>query len=138
MASKDTKSEKLNRLLNSVEDSVLQMSDEEVIQEATEEGINVTEFTKTMQDMVRHEIASSRKQKLLQSRKAYESQSINSKADILANMDVPQMLALLKQAIDGGRVTMAFRDGEGMSENDLRNLLEDLDVLGIMNADNEK
>lgn len=132
MATKNSKSEKLNRLLESVEDSFDALSDEEIIQNAVEEGIDIDKCVNTMQEIVNNEIAQSRKNLLHEIRQAYEKHANPQKSETISNMGIPEMLEVLKQAIQGGQVTMAFRECEGMSEADLRNLLEDLDIIGAM------
>lgn len=138
MAPKDSQAKKLNRLLETVEESILDMSDEDIIQDATEQDVDIDDSVSPLREIIQNEIMVSRKENLQAARAAYENATKRRETpSTLADMTIPEMLDLLKQTIDGGQLTMAFRECKGMSEDDLRNLLNDLDIIGAVD-DKEK
>ena len=138
MASRESQGKKLNRLLETIEGSILNMSDEEILREATEEGVNIDASVSMLRETIQNEITISRKENLQAARAAYKTATKQRETpSTLTDMTIPDMLGLLKQAIDGGQLTMAFRECKGMSEDDLRNLLSDLDIVGAVDDKKE-
>lgn len=138
MASRESQGKKLNRLLETIEESILNMSDEEILREATEEGVNIDASVSMLRETIQNEITVSRKENLQAARAAYKTATKQRETpSTLTDMTIPDMLGLLKQAIDGGQLTMAFRECKGMSEDDLRNLLSDLDIVGAVDDKKE-
>ncbi len=117
-------------------EEVMSLSDAEIRARAKEARVDIDKNASTIRDSLKELISTSRRARLLQAREnlnavneksaSYESIDAMSAADIKARL--AEIVASGLMAKDS-RLTLAFRSGGEISENDMRSLLADYEEL---------
>lgn len=128
--------ERLRTLIDAVEESILNASDEEILEDICLEGRDPDQVARSVQNMIGAKIKAHRQQKLKAAREGYARVSQNRRSPLATLKDPVARRALLERIIATrddlpAGITMAFRQGGEMSDEDVASLLEDLSQLGI-------
>ena len=128
----------LQSLLDDVEKSILEASDEEILQEARDDGENIETLVSDVSQIISNSINGSRKLKLRTAREAYERavQSRQSGSNVIPD-SASERRKMLKQLISApnnipAEITVVFREGQDLSDEDVESLLENLLELGLI------
>lgn len=124
----------IDSLAASLIDDVLNMSDEELLAELQADSEDVKISSQMADDTLNRARATCGKAKLAAAKKAVFADKQRIPTKTCLNPD--QARRRLKEALDNypeshGRLTLAARKSEGLSDNDLLILLDGLDELGI-------
>ncbi len=131
-------SERLQAVIDAVEESILNASDEELAEDIRQEGREPEAPAANVQRLIAGQIKAQRQKKLQAAKAGYAARGKQRRSGRLSRLTNPaERRALLQQVLsrpegipDG--LTMAFREGRAMSDNDVTGLLEDLDELGLL------
>ena len=129
--------EKLNSLLDALEESILQTPDEEITEEARREGKDPEAVANNVHNLITSKIKESRQKKLGAAREGYERFSDQTKRSIPIP-DSPSERRLLLTNILNRRsdvpqeITIGWREGRYTSDADVASILEDLAELGFL------
>jgi len=131
-------SERLQAVIDAVEESILNASDEELAEDIRLEGREPETTAANVQRLIATQIKAQRQKKLQAAKAGYAEHRKQRRSDRLSRLtNSADRRALLQQVLsrpegvpDG--LTMAFREGRKMSDNDVVGLLEDLDELGLL------
>ncbi len=117
-------------------EEVMSLSDSEVRARAKEELVDIDKNASTIRDSVKNLISTSRRARLRQARENLNA--VNEKSasyESIASLSAAEVKARLAEIVASGviakdsRLTLAFRSGQEMSENDMRSLLADYEEL---------
>ena len=130
---------RLQGLLDELEASLLEASDEEILHEARDEGDDVEALASEVSGVIIKSIKKQNKRKLQKAREGYQ-QAVKfrqSGAEIIPH-DAKERRVLLDRLITSPHnipteITVAFREGQNLSDEDVKSLLEDLAELGLLN-----
>ena len=135
MANPKTDAQKLRALIDSVENDLLSASDEEIWEDiqATEDPEQVIKQTK---NVIHTAITTHRQKKLHVARESYDAVTHSKKAAKIPSAP-HERRTLLQRLINSDIVlpdglTLAFREGKGLSDADIESTLEDLAELGLL------
>lgn len=137
MKSKTANSEKLDRLLDDAIDDILNMSDEELIAAIDLDSSQIEDRVGILKQRVYTLISDQRRARMIAARESIDRQ-IESRTARFQKMSRDQMTETLVRALkrqEDGHLTMAARDGDGMSDEDMATYLEDLFELGVITED---
>lgn len=133
--------EKLASLLDTIEESITQASDKEIIEEGKLEGKDPTAVAERVHQLITAQIKNFRQKKLRAAQEGYQ-RSISEEARLFRPIpDNPSdrrtlLTKILRTRPDVPReITVAFREGEYISDADVASLLEDLAELGFLKED---
>ena len=138
MSSKLSPDLQLKSIIDALTDSLLQASDEELREDAALSGIDLEANAASLRQMFRDTAKSFQKRKFAAAKQQYEKRSnelLQKPVELPeAEADRRQLLQLVvaQCAQRGIPLTAKFRDFEGMSDNDLKSLLEELAALGVL------
>jgi hypothetical protein len=137
---KRTSADKFKALRKAVADEILSMTDEEILMDARDQGLDPEDIALTMKSKAIDMIATVRKQKLKQIRENLNSSQTKTikrptvflgieekKKKILALFDKPNTT-----------ISLAFRNGERQSESDWESLWDDLVEMGLIEEDDHQ
>ncbi len=135
--------ERLQSLIDAVEESILSASDEEIVEDVRLEGRDPQAAAGAVRSMIGAQIKAQRQQKLKAARAGYVRTSTKIRSP-LARLGDPaarrtfldNLLSRRDDLPDG--LTMAFREGKEMSDDDVSSLLDDLANLGLLEEDEER
>ena len=137
MSQKYPNMEKLDRLMDDAVDEILNMSDEEVLEEFGEDVENTDARIAVLENIVNEQVSIHRRSRLIAAREAIDMGK-DAQVVPIRDMSRDQMLDSLVRVIEkhGNKdLTMAARDGNGMSDDDLASYLEDMRELGYFEED---
>lgn len=136
MSKSKSDNDALKAIRDLVSEEVMSLSDSEIRARAKEEHVDIGKNASTIRDSLKELISTSRRARLSQAREnlnavneesaSYESIASMSAADIKARL--AEIVASGLMAKDS-RLTLAFRNGGEISENDMRSLLADYEDL---------
>lgn len=136
MSKKQSDDDALKSIRDLVSEEIMSLSDSEIRVRAKEERVDIEKNASTIRDSLKEKISTSRRARLHQAREnlnavnenlpSYESIASMSDADVKARL--AEIVASGVMAKDS-RLTLAFRSGREMSENDMRSLLADYEEL---------
>lgn len=134
--------ERLRALLDAIEENILQAIDEEFIEEKVAVGEDPENAALHIQSIIQTGIKKQRQKKLHAARDGYERLVARQRGDSSLPEDPAEKRALLDELLtsNGGvphEITMAFREGKHMSDDDVTSILEDLLELGILSDEEE-
>lgn len=130
--------ERLQAVIDAVEESILNASDEELAEDIRLEGREPKAVAADVQRLIAGQIKAQRQQKLRAAKAGYAAHGKQRRSSRLSQLTNPaERRALLQQVLSRPEgipdsLTMAFREGRAMSDNDVAGLLEDLDQLGLL------
>lgn len=135
-----SKSQSDNDALKAIRDlaseEIMSLSDTEIRVRAKEGLVDIDKNASTIRDSLNELISTSRRDRLRQARENLNA--VNEKSasyDSIASMSAAEIKARLTEIVASGlmakdsRLTLAFRSGEEMSDNDMRSLLADYEEL---------
>lgn len=137
MADKKTVSEKLDALIDALGNSVLEESDDEILEEMRAEGVDMRVESARMKAMMLATVKTFRQRALDSARAAYKSQieQMESKRYSIPKTAPKRrkLFALFTQQPQFAEfVTAHYRNLEDVTDNDIETYLEDLAELGIL------
>jgi len=132
---------KLIALLDAASDAVMETSDQDILAEAKLRHENPAARAEHLRKAITDRIASAKRQRLANARAAIdganEDSSTISSFAMQGRRSIAQMQARIAELVklfppEDSRLTLAFRNGEDMTEDDTASLLEDLEELARM------
>ena len=129
----------INRLLDDLEQELLSMPSNELQEEMKEEGEEIEVIASTVQQVIANEIKRHKQQKLHAARENYE-RAIEGSKSIVEIPDSPNdrrdllMTIIAQQSQIPQSLTLKFREGGEMDDEDISSLLEDLAQLGLLSS----
>ncbi len=133
--------EKLTSLLDALEESIIQTPDEEIIQETRLEGKDPDAVASDVGTLISSQLKTYRQKKLSAAREGYR-QSVSAGTKRFKPIpETPSQRRALLTSIFNTRAnvpqefTVAWRQGQHISDDDVASLLEDLSDLGFLEED---
>jgi hypothetical protein len=128
--------EVLTNLIEVLSDEVMAKPDADILSEAAAEHGNLDAHITTLKFAVESRVAAERKERLIQAQAALKQARMNDKAKV-AGRPLPRLKemarALFEQRAEiPERLTLAFRSGESMSDEDWATLIDDLVEIGFL------
>lgn len=138
MTGNNSGSDPLASAIDMLVQDILEMSDEELLREVKERGEDPKEIAERMRALFGKAIAVQGRQRLAAARSAVNADA--SRRATSMNRDpaaARRRLDSIMQRFPGtaAKLTMAARKGNGLSDNDVLSMLEDLEELGITGED---
>lgn len=139
---KETKRAQLDRLVTAFVDDVLNANDAEILAEAKEDGIDPAATVSHVKHLFSKAVVDAGRARLTGAKVAAESYRRSVETTNVKVLDASTARARLDSILKHHpeareKLTLAARKGEGLSDADVRGMLEDLDQLGIKaNEDN--
>lgn len=143
MSNSKTAKDKLEFLLSTIENDILSMSDDEVLEEVNEGNIDLDTRANNIRQIISEEITNILKKRLYEAKENYREESEKQQIKNRLVKSADEAIELIKSIIEtyGESIpkdlTLAFREGKGMSENDLISFIEDLEELGLLDKNGE-
>ncbi|MDX8128111.1 hypothetical protein QLH52_12520 [Methylomonas sp. OY6] len=130
----------LDRLATSLVDEILSMSDEELLAEAKENGEDSKLIAQAGRNILERASMASGKSKLAAAKNAV--QAMRLRATSVSNLEPGKARQKLDSILaqhpeTRSKLTLAARKGEGLSDEDVRGMLEDLEELGLTVPDSD-
>ena len=132
---------KLIALLDAASDAVMETSDQDILAEAKLRHENPAARAAHLRKAITDGIAGAKRQRLANARAAIDGANEDSAAvnrfAMQGRRSIAQMQARIAELVklfppEDSRLTLAFRNGEDMTEDDTASLLEDLEELARM------
>lgn len=129
--------EALDRVARALVEDVLRTSDEALISEITEDGIDAAAEAARLRDIYTKALGAAGRARLAAAKAAVATdKAARSPASVLA-LDPGAARARLEAVLrrdpeTRDKLTLAARKGEGLSDADVRSMLEDLEALGLL------
>jgi hypothetical protein len=128
-----TLSLKLDRVAEALADDVDGLSDEQVLQEAKEDGIDPSKVAGEFRSSALSMIAQAKRHRLLQARSALEKSQRSSASAVRTRPTLAAIKARIQEALAiKPSLAIAFRDGKEMSDDDWLSLWDDLVETGAV------
>ena len=134
---------KLIALLNAASDAVMETSEQDILAEAKLRHENPASRASHLRKAISASIANAKRQRLANARAAIDEAKVDSASTSTFSMPVRRSIAQMQARIaellkvfppEDSRMTLAFRNGEDMTEEDTASLLEDLETLARMKS----
>lgn len=118
---------------NTLADDILNLSDEELLQEAQDEFEDVASLISSARDAINSAILKSNKSRLSAAKEQLEQKRKGTNQNNVLTFTLNDKRALIHQAKESVHsLTLAARNEEEMSESDINGVLQDLVDLGVM------
>lgn len=135
--SKNSKRVAIDRLADVLVEDILTATDAEILAEAKEDGIDPAATTARLKDVYKKALTEMRKSRLAAARAAVDNDHRGGWSETVTRLDSvaarKRVEAVLKQNPETHKkLTLAARNGEGLSDSDVQSMLEDLEELGIL------
>jgi len=133
--------EKLNSLLDALEESILQTPDEEIIEETRREGKDPNKVADHVRDVIASQIKDHRQKRLRAAQEGYRGSVVERTGRSISIPESPSERRTLLTNVLNRRpdvpkeITVAWREGRYTSDDDIASLLEDLAELGFLEED---
>ena len=129
--------ERLQVLTDALEESILAATDEEILEDVVLQGRDYEAAAQLVRNMIGAQIKAHRQQKLKAAREGHARVSQKRRGPLAALKDPIARRALLEHIMATRNdlptgLTMAFREGGEMSDEDVASVLDDLAQLGIL------
>ena len=141
MANKENYDEQLSAIMNRLADSVLDLSDEQVLAEERERGIDPLKEAERIRDVLRRSSKTHRMQKLQAAERAYEEHVTRLTKSQYELPDSSTKRRQLLAAVFAARpdmqsvmLTAQHRDFEQLTERDVESFLRQLADLGVLDS----
>lgn len=124
----------LNFLLDAASDAAMAMSDSEILDEAVQDHADPKARVTQLRALAAENVALAKKRRLARARNALDSAKNPPVATSGGIQALTQMRTRISELLaqnfgSQNKLTLAFRNGEEMSETDIASLLEDLEEL---------
>ena len=128
--------ERLEYLIESIEDSILSASDEEIVEDFRGNGQDPAQIASSAMALIRGQLNAERKQRLATARQGYLRAVGQRSAARSLPADPRERRGLLERIMSAetqlpAELTLAFREGKEISDRDVTSMLEDLAELGF-------
>lgn len=137
---KRTAADKFRALRKAVADEILSMTDEEILMDARDKGLDPDDIALTMKSKALDMIANIRKQNLKNIRETLNSAQTKSIKRPTVSFGIEEkkrkILALLE--MPNTNFSLAFRNGERQSESDWESLWNDMVEMGLIEDEQPK
>lgn len=136
-----TSSEQLDRLANSLVTDIIELSDEEILDDANEQFDNPTTEVDRLKSIINNALLQSAKAKLTYAKNsvnAYKQEAVESNVIHLSNAEKHTIIKkyTIKDPDLQQKLTLAARKGEGIqTENDIEGMFEDMVELGLIDEE---
>lgn len=125
----------LDRLAASLVDDILSMTDEEILAEVAADGEDPKQITQEAKGIFERAVTTCGKSRLAAARKSVLSdrQQVSKISRIDPSTARQRLENTLRQHPETlNKLTLAARNGEGLSDSDVFSMLEDLEELGVI------
>jgi hypothetical protein len=136
-----TSSEQLDRLANSLVTDIIELSDEEILDDANEQFDNPTTEVDRLKSIINNALLQSAKAKLTYAQNSvntYKQEAVKSNVIHLSNAEKHTIIKkyTIKDPDLQQKLTLAARKGEGIqTENDIEGMFEDMVELGLIDEE---
>lgn len=132
--------ERLEYLIESIEDSILSASDEEIVEDFSSNGQDPAKIASNAMTLIRGQLNAERKQRLATARQGYLRTVGQRSASRSLPVDPQERRGLLERIMFletqlSAELTLAFREGKEISDRDVTSMLEDLAELGFLDPE---
>lgn len=131
----------LARLEEELVDDIVSMSDEELLAEAKKDGVDVVALGKQGRELISNAILMAGKAKLAAAKAAVKAASERPALRVIqGSMQEKQKIiqaVMARQAEGPERLTLAARNANELTENDVDLILQNLIKLGLLNEDGQ-
>ena len=139
MANKKTESERLEAMFDALAESICNESDEELLEDLQQEGVDPEAETNRLQYMMLETLKAFQQRGLVSAQEGYRrrvEQLEGKEYPIPESRQERRSLfsLILRQPQYAGLVTAQYRDLKDLSDEDIETCLEDLAELGILDA----
>ena len=125
----------LDRLAASIVDDILNMTDEEILAEVAADGEDPKQIAQETKDIFERAVATCGKSRLAAARKSVLADRQQGSKVFQPNPNAARqkLEKILKQHPEKlSKLTLAARNGEGLSDGDVFSILQDLEELGMI------
>lgn len=135
--------ERLEYLIESIEDSILSASDEEIVEDFRSNGQDPAQVAASAMALIRGQLKAERKQRLATARQGYLRAVGQRYAPRSLPADPRERRGLLERIMSAetqlpAELTLAFREGKEISDRDITSMLEDLAELGFLDPEDSQ
>lgn len=125
----------LDRLAASIVDDILNMTDEEILAEITADGEDLKQIAKESEDIFECAVTTCGKSRLATARQSVLADRQQGSKILRSNLKAARqkLEKILKQHPETlSKLTLAARNGKGLSDSDVFSMLQDLEELGVI------
>jgi hypothetical protein len=135
--------ERLEYLIESIEDSILSASNEEIVEDFRSNGQDPAQIASSAMALIRGQLNAHRKQRLATARQGYLRAVGQQFASRSLPTDPRERRGLLERIMSAetqlpAELTLAFREGKEISDRDVTSMLEDLAELGFLDPEDSQ
>lgn len=134
---KERERQALDRLADALVDDILNTSDEDILAELKEEGVDPDRQAADMRAQFEKAAVASNKAKLAAAKAAVAADRGPRPASASAPIDMAEARRRLRSAMASQQMTLAARNETEMTDSDVLGMLEDLKDLGVLPPDGE-
>lgn len=134
----------LETLMDAYSEPLREISDKELLEEATGEGVDTKQAVDEVQKALDHALAVYQKQRLVRARRQYEqSKTLIASTPLRLPTAYDEKLALLTACVARHGylktgLTAQYRDFRNLTERDLDGMLQQLHALGLLDRGDEE
>jgi hypothetical protein len=138
MSNKDRYDQQLRSLVKELSRSIIDATDEEILEDARASGMNIDAQGTQLKQMLANTAKTFQRRKLLQAHEAYDKevrtlQNTTFRLPVSASEQRALLQSVAAQQTQrAGAFTANFRDFENLSDADVASLLEELAALGLV------
>ena len=143
MSENHTPKEQLDAILDALAESLLEASDEQILEEATEAGEDIKRTETRVKDVFRRAAKAFRKKRLHEARAIYEKETRTVRKHHLIPASFQEKLDLLAHIIEAqpqikAVLTAQYREFTELAEEDVDSYLDELAKLGVLDELHEE
>jgi hypothetical protein len=130
----------LDRLADALVDDILKTSDEDILTEAAEDGVDTTQLAVDMRALFDRTAMEAGKVKLAAPKQAAADARRSSTGAVRIDLSDVRRRYDAMVARDHGlaeKLTLAARNGEGQSDRDIESAIEDMSELGVFDEEDD-
>lgn len=126
-----------NHIVDLMVDDVLEASDEDILQEASEENVDVKACTQKVHTLIQEAVFEHNKFKLEEAKRQVQENKTQNKErlSIVGIERKREIFRNLSSNDNEGSFTMAARKEEDLSDHDIESALQDMLELGVIDED---
>lgn len=135
--------EQLDRIIEALDKSLLEASDEQIMQEAAEAGEDIKEIEARVKNVFRRAVRAFKKKRLQEARALYEKEIQPTKKHRLIPATFQEKLDLLARILEAqpqikAVLTAQYREFTELAEEDVDSFLDELAKLGVLDELHEE
>lgn len=130
---KDVAVRRMAAIAEAVMDDIMEATDEQILAEAAEEGIEPASVAEQMRSTTLARLRKIKRSRLEKARTAYQQEAKRQPIKVRPSLD--EMRRRVMELIRGGAgkdLSLAFRKGKELTDSDLESLWDDLHELGLL------